>query len=512
MGIKLSLKLLCGDGEQWVGQGQPVHPISHSLSLAPLAACINVVFEFEEQRTDVSRVKKVIADALLSRNPLFTCIMKEDDRGVLRWQKTTVNLDDHIFIAEFPPDQELYEAYIDDYISKLALKPLDGSRPLWEIHFMPYRTSKAGSTVYVKLHHSLGDGISFMATLFSLASRVDNPDLPPTFPTAKRRFTGPMATSKQQPIAAKYFQRLWFLLIVVWYTVTDVISSLLRTTGWINDSKFPIRGPPEVQYMPVSFSSTTFNLEDIKQIKNSVGTVDGVATVNDVATGIIFYGMQRYLQAQLTVGGKNLQEAYEEKSELLKDTVIKQMNNSRVTALCLLNTRVLSGIQSIEEMLKPKTKAPWGNHFAFLHVPVPITGKVENPLDFVKSAKRIIDRQKMSLAVFFISGFLKCLAILKGPHAISRLLFNTVGNTSMMISNMIGPVEKVAIDGNPLKSFSFFVSGGPISLYVSILSYMEDLKIQVIGPKALIDVNMLCQCFTEAFEEMKEASIHRKSL
>ena len=58
-----------------MGQGQPVHPISHSLSLAPLAVCINVVFEFEEQRTDVSCVKKVIGDALLSRNPLFSCIM-----------------------------------------------------------------------------------------------------------------------------------------------------------------------------------------------------------------------------------------------------------------------------------------------------------------------------------------------------------------------------------------------------------------------------------------------------
>ena len=75
MGIKLSLKLLCGDGEQWVGQGQPVHPISHSLSLAPLAVCINVVFEFEEQRMDVSPVKKVIGYAILSRNPLFSCIM-----------------------------------------------------------------------------------------------------------------------------------------------------------------------------------------------------------------------------------------------------------------------------------------------------------------------------------------------------------------------------------------------------------------------------------------------------
>lgn len=511
MAIKV-LTNLRGDGHELEGEGQLVEPISQSLYVSPMSVCINVVFEFEEQRTDVSRVKKVIADALLSRNPLFSCIMREDDWGVLRWQKTEVNLDDHIFIAEFPPDQEPYDDFVDDHISKLALKPLDQSRPLWEFHVMPYKTSKAGSTVYVKLHHALGDGISFMSTLFSLASRVDNPDLPPSFPTVKRSFTRPMATSKQ-PIAAKYFQRLWYLMVVVWYTVTDVISCLLRTTGWIDDSKLPIRGPPEVQYMPIAFSSTTFNLEDIKQIKNSIGgTLDDVATVNDVATGIIFYGMQRYLQTQLTVGGKNLEDAYEKRSQLLKQTVIKQLNNARVTALCLLNTRVLTGIQSIEEMLKPKTKAPWGNHFAFLHVPVPIMGKVENPLDFVKSAKSIIDRHKMSFAVFFNAGFLRCLAILKGPHAITKSLFNTVVNTSMMISNLIGPIEKVAIDGNPLKSFSFFVSGAPISLYVSILSYMDTIKIQVIGPKALIDVNMLCKCFAEAFEEIKEASTHRKSL
>ena len=44
---------------------------------------------------------------------------------------------------------------------------------------------------------------------------------------------------------------------------------------------------------------------------------------------------------------ENLQEAYEKRSELLKDTVIKQMNNSRVTAPCLLNTRVLSRIQVV---------------------------------------------------------------------------------------------------------------------------------------------------------------------
>jgi hypothetical protein len=41
------------------------------------------------------------------------------------------------------------------------------------------------------------------------------------------------------------------------------------------------------------------------------------------------------------------------------------------------------------------------------------------------------------------------------------------------------------------------------SLYVSILTYMDTIKIQVIGQKALIDVNMLCKCLTEAFEEIR---------
>eukprot|EP00253_Pinus_taeda_P026266 PITA_26266 len=495
-----------GDGEDWEGQGQPVHPVSHALSIPPLSVCVNVVFEFEEPITDISRAKKVIVNALLPRNPHFSCIMKEDDRGVLRWQKTTVNIDDHIFIAEFPPKQESYDACVDDYISKMALKPLDQSRPLWELHFMDYKTSKAEATVLIKLHHSLGDGISFMSTLFSLATRVDNPDLPPTFPTAKRSYTKPMATSKQS-IAAKYFQRLWYVMIAVWYTIIDVTTSLLRTTGWMADSQLPIRGPPEVQFMPVALSSITLNLEDIRQIKNSMG-----GTVNDVATGIIFYGMQRYLQIHLSaVEGKSLRDAYEKRFEPLKASVIKQLNNSRITALCLLNTRVLAGIQSIEEMLKPETQAPWGNHFAFLHVPVPIMGKVGNPLEFVKRAKRIIDRYKMSLAVFCNAAILRWLARLEGPHAIMKSLYSTVVHTSMIISNVIGPMEKVAIDGNPLKSCSFFVTGAPISLYVSILTYMDTLKIQVIAPKDLIDVNMLCKCFTEAFEEM-EASTHGKSL
>ena len=70
----------------------------------------------------------------------------------------------------------------------------------------------------------------------------------------------------------------------------------------------------------------------------------------------------------------------------------------------------------MKEMLKQKTQAPWGNHFGFLHLRVPIIGKVENPMEFVKRTKRIIDGHKMSLAVFINAGILRTLARLKGPQ------------------------------------------------------------------------------------------------
>lgn len=495
---------LRGDDHELEGEGQPVQPISQSLYLPPMAACINVLFEFEESITEISRAKKNMADALLPRNPLFSCIAKEDNKGVLRWQRTTVNVDDHVFVPEFPPGEESYDDWVDDYISKLALKPLDQSRPLWEFHLLNYKTSKAGATLIVKIHHSLGDGISFMSTLFTMASRADNPDLPPTFPSIRRSYTTSMASPKQS-IAAIFYQTLWYFILLLWYTIVDVISSLLRTTGWIDDSPLPIRGPPGVEHMPTALSSATIHLEDIRQIKDNLG-----GTVNDVITGVIFYGIQRYLQIRLSaVGEQSLQDAYEKRFEPLKDIVINQMKKARITALCLLNTRVMAGLQSIDEMLNPKSQAPWGNYFGFLHVPVPLTGKVDDPLEFVRKAKCIIDRHKMSLGVFINAKILRYLAKLKGPQVTSISLYNTVANSTMVISNMIGPMEKIAIEGNAVKDFSFFVSGAPMSLYISILSYMGTIKIQVMGTKPYIDAHMLSKCFTEAFEEIKEASIIR---
>ena len=73
------------------------------------------------------------------------------------------------------------------------------------------------------------------------------------------------------------------------------------------------------------------------------------------------------------------------------------------------------------------------------------------------------------------TGKFKLLSFIKGPllngsliliHDItqetSRTLYNTIANTTMMLSNMIGPMEKIALNGNAIKNFFFFVSGAPL--------------------------------------------------
>eukprot|EP01018_Ginkgo_biloba_P010242 Gb_13460 [translate_table: standard] len=224
--------------------------------------------------------------------------------------------------------------------------------------------------------------------------------------------------------------------------------------------------------------------------------------VNDVITGVIFYGFQRYVQSFLS-GEKQYVEP--------NNDILTKMKSLRVTTLALINTRALSGLQNLEEMMKTETQTPWGNRFGYLHVPVPV-GKFENTLDFVRRAKRSLDRKKMSLAVFVTSRVLYYLAKFKGAKAFAKYMYNTLANSTLLISHVIGPSEKMAMEGNPVKNFHFWVSGSPSTLMVTIVSYMGSVRVQAMGAKGYIDTDILSTCFTETFEEIKQeaVSIHRK--
>ena len=77
----------------------------------------------------------------------------KDDKGVAKWEKVEVDVNDHVFVPYFPPGLEDYTEYVNDYISDMHLTRLPLSRPLWEFHFVNYKTSTASATIIINLHH-----------------------------------------------------------------------------------------------------------------------------------------------------------------------------------------------------------------------------------------------------------------------------------------------------------------------------------------------------------------------
>ncbi|GLJ31030.1 hypothetical protein SUGI_0620790 [Cryptomeria japonica] len=116
------------------------------------------------------------------------------------------------------------------------------------------------------MHHSLGDGTYLMSLIFCCVTRVYDPNLPLTFPSSKLvpdKATSPYYSWVSTEFMYCMLQRLFVHVLVLWYTLFDLIGSFLRMT-WMDDSKVSIRGPPGVEMLPKVMTHLTFPKEDIR--------------------------------------------------------------------------------------------------------------------------------------------------------------------------------------------------------------------------------------------------------
>ncbi|CDP14802.1 unnamed protein product [Coffea canephora] len=65
----------------------------------------------------------------------------------------------------------------------------------------------------------------------------------------------------------------------------------------------------------------------------------------------------------------------------------------------------------------------------------------------------------------------------KGPEVCSRGNFGILKNSSMAITNVIGPVEQMSLADHPVKGIYFAVPGDPQSLHITVISYAGKLRI-----------------------------------
>ncbi|KAK4281011.1 hypothetical protein QN277_012559 [Acacia crassicarpa] len=453
-------------------EAMPVSPTGQYFNSSTLCIYIIGVLELKVA-FDESQAMPLLQRLFLPINPRFSSIMVEDERGNKQWKKVPVNLKDHISIPLFPNfmSKQSYDKYFADYLSKIATENLPQDRPLWEVHIVNYPTSSATSSIIFKLHHALGDGYSLMGALISCLQRADHPNLPLSFPSLK----------PSKSVNENFLGKFSSLMSFAYNTVVDLWWGIMKSSV-IEDDETPIRsGFKGGKSRPIAISTTEFSLDQIKLIKSRLGV-----TINDVITGIIFHGTRLYMQE------------INDKSKVANST-----------ALVLLNTRNVEGYQSVDDMLNAKAKGPWGNHFTFLHVPIPKleNGRISNPLGFIWEAHNIIKRKKQSSVVPLTGMLLDIESKIKGYEAVAKHIHGTLSRSSMVITNLIGPSQPMSLANHPVKGLYFTLAGGPESLVISIMSYMGVLRVALKTEKHFIDEHKLNSCIKCAFETTLKAAL-----
>nr|XP_027187504.1 O-acyltransferase WSD1-like isoform X2 [Cicer arietinum] len=363
---------------------EPVSPIGQYFNSSVICLHIIGVLEFEVPIDDLQAFA-LFKDVFLPISPRFSSIMVLDKNEKKIWKQVEVDLKDHVKIPTFSEGKtiEYYDKCFHNYLSTIAMEKLPQEKPLWEIHIVNYPTSDSLGTIIFKLHHALGDGYSLMGALLSCLQRADDSSLPLSFPSLR--------PSKSESSSKSIWIRFSRTMSSVFNTASDFGWSVLKSRI-IDDDKTPIRfGDKGADFQPISISTMEFSIDHIKDIKSRLGV-----TVNDVVTGIVFYGTRLYMKD--------------------KDSKSKTANS---TALVLLNTRNIEGYQSIDDMLnKKKTNCRWGNKISFLHVPIPKLNEsiISNPLDFILHTHKIIKRKKQSLGVALTGTLLEIEGKLRGQE------------------------------------------------------------------------------------------------
>ncbi|KAF7849743.1 hypothetical protein BT93_L0334 [Corymbia citriodora subsp. variegata] len=88
----------------------------------------------------------------------------------------------------------------------------------------------------------------------------------------------------------------------------------------------------------------------------------------------------------------------------------------------------------------------------------------------------------------------------RNPEAVARHINRTARNSSMIISNVPGPMEKLSLANHPIKGIYFTVAGSPVSLQVTMISYAGNLRVVVGAKQGFINSELYTRSLLDAFD------------
>lgn len=440
---------------------EPLTPAGRLFLQPHMNTIIHCVVGFERP-IDVPKSKDAVMSSIMVRHPRFRSVLVRDKRGLEHWRETGIDIDRHFV--------EVHDSTsVNDYVAGLSFSsPLSEDKPLWEVHVL----AEHRCAVF-RIHHALGDGISLVSMLLASCRLADDPEALPAVAGGKR-------TESAGKIGS-----LWGLLKMVLLSIVFVFEFLLRAL-WVSDRKTAISGGAGVELWPRKLATATFSIDDMKAVKKAIAG----ATINDVLFGVVSSGLSRYLDHR---SPNALPEGL------------------RITGLAMVNIRRQPGLQDLSNLMKSNSGTRWGNKFGMLLLPTYYHKGGDDPLSYVKRAKKMIDSKKLTLEGHFSYKIGNLVMSWFGAKVACLLNYRIVCNTTFTISNIVGPTEKITLADNPVAYLRANTSSLPHALTMHMMSYAGRADMQILVAKDIIpDPELLAKCFQDSLLEMKEAALTSK--
>jgi len=506
---------------------------------------------------DLEELKQTLRNTLLKQK-YFSSIVKKNKREAAMWVPLRhVDMDALVFEPSGISEAEMAApGFVDNYVADLATAPpLSLTRPLWECHVLN-GTSGSNATAHAvfRMHHCLGDGISVMSLVFASTRQTANPEKQPSIRAAGGR------KSKKQEIPhddqkhqqQQQQQRIFTCSVLgnklfAWWNRVLGAATPLATLIWVKDSNTVLRPAAgggggggsnvilpaglSLQRQPKRLAHATLNLDDMRVVKNAVG-----GTVNDVFLAMLDASLHRYLQNHyhkelhppdhMVSGSAKKQETQHNimchKLSIDDDRrenyggvcqakkASSKVKKLRVRTALMENTRELGGLQELPAMMEKGSKVRWGNCIGFSVFQFSLKC-FSDPLDLVRAAVKEGNRIKAFREGHFTFWFGTLLSQCGLSHLSKTLFLRTMTQTSLLVSNLPGPVEQIMLGNNPIVHMFPVVAGIPQSLCVYMQSYVGKVTLVVMSAKHIIpDPEKITQYCIDALEEMKLAALSLK--
>jgi WS/DGAT/MGAT family acyltransferase len=208
-------------------------------------------------------------------------------------------IEHHVHRHELSGDGD--EEALAQLCAELFARPLDRSRPLWELHLIEgYR--RTGCALFAKVHHCMIDGASGVQLINLLMD--SSPGLAPVAPRRRKRKRATLPGPWQQVTDAVFdrVRRNWQTGTRLLGALSDperalkelrsTLTSLSSLTGTLATAPppTPFNGPVGDRR---ALAWVTFSLNEVKAVRSRLG-----GTVNDVVLSVVAAALRQFLRTR----------------------------------------------------------------------------------------------------------------------------------------------------------------------------------------------------------------------